>query len=462
MTDRPIRLAPPIYGPQPPGGPPAFLLARREPAGLLGPGRSVPPPALGPGAPAPRLLGPGSWLEPTAPRLEPGTPRATPRPARRPPARLLTVLLALASAGAGFLAGSPHGSEPAPARSAAGGSPSPSPLVRVASAGLGDDVSAVARAALPSVVTIVVSGSRAAADPFGGAATPYRSVGSGVVVGAGLVLTNRHVVVDAASSVTVVDQAGARHQASVYGVDSLTDLAIVRVAGAVLPVARLGDSDSLAPGQTVVAIGSPLGTYTGSVTAGIVSALGRSITAADGFGGSEALNGLIQTDAAINEGNSGGPLLDASGAVVGLNTAVNQGAQGIGFAIPIAFARPLIEQAAAGQPLARAYLGINWSVLPPDPLADPPAASLPPVAGAYLGAAPDGTVVMPGSPAALAGLAEGDVITAIDGVALGRARTIDTVLATHKPGDRVTLSLWRAGATSRIEVVLATRPPRTA
>ena len=182
----------------------------------------------------------------------------------------------------------------------------------------------------PSVVTITTVG----------AGRGTSGVGSGVIVDArGWILTNNHVVADS-NSMTVTLADGRTFDGTVAATDATHDLAIVKVDATGLPTATLGDSTTLQVGQLVVAIGSPLGTYTGSVTSGIVSALGRSITIER-----ESLTDLIQTDAAINPGNSGGPLLDASGKVIGIDTAEAGSAQGIGFAIPIETAKALIAQA---------------------------------------------------------------------------------------------------------------------
>ena len=197
----------------------------------------------------------------------------------------------------------------------------------------------VAAKASPAVVRIEVNGS---VDTSQGI-IPERGVGSGVIYDAnGWILTNRHVV-EGSDRLSVELNDGRVLPGSVYGIDTLTDLAIVKIEAADLPVANLGRSSELKVGQLVVAIGSPLGTYSNSVTSGIVSAKGRTILA----DGNENLNNLIQTDAAINPGNSGGPLLDAGANVVGINTAIAADSNGIGFAIPIDIARPIMQQAVA-------------------------------------------------------------------------------------------------------------------
>ena len=204
----------------------------------------------------------------------------------------------------------------------------------------------IVASATQSVVTITAEGmSRGQFSPFG---VPSRGVGSGVVVTAsGLILTNNHVVEDA-RTLTVTTSDGQELSATVVSTDPRHDIAIIRATGGTLVPATLGDSAKLEVGQTVLAIGSPLGEFTETVTRGIVSALDRSLTVGDQqTGRSENLAGLIQTDAAINPGNSGGALINDLGEVIGMNTAVAGSAEGIGFAIPINAAKQIIDQAVA-------------------------------------------------------------------------------------------------------------------
>src|SRR5260221_2645027 len=223
-----------------------------------------------------------------------------------------------------------------------------------------DESSAVIDAAAkvsPAVVRITASGTAVGA----GEAIPETGVGSGLIFdAAGWILPNKHVVLTSdnsvASTLPVDLKDGRQFEGTVYGIDTLTDLAIVKVPATGLPSAPIGGSSDLKVGQLAIAIGSPLGTYSNSVTSGIVSATGRSVVVQSGV----RLNNLIQTDAAINPGNSGGPLVDAAGAVIGINTAVAEGSNGIGFAIPIDIARSIMRQAVAGQPLARPYIGIRF------------------------------------------------------------------------------------------------------
>lgn len=200
-----------------------------------------------------------------------------------------------------------------------------------------------AAAVSPAVVTITTQSTQS-----GGFGRSFQAtgVGSGTIFdSAGWILTNRHVV-EGATTVSVQLADGRAFTGTVYGMSSTTDLAIVKIQATGLPTAAIGDSHTLEVGQRVIAIGDPLGDFQGTVTTGIISALGRSIDVEN-----EHLSGLIQTDTAINPGNSGGPLLDTTGKVIGVNTATASTAQGIAFAIPIAVAQPLLTAALAGQPI---------------------------------------------------------------------------------------------------------------
>jgi len=210
-----------------------------------------------------------------------------------------------------------------------------------------DDISDVVAAARESVVTITASG--VSRSRFSAFEIPTTGVGSGVILTSdGYVLTNRHVV-GGSRSLTVSLSDGRELPATIVQVSDQTDLALIKVDATGLSAARIGDATAIKVGQTAIAIGSPLGTYTETVTRGIVSGLGRDITVSDpATQAQERLTGLIQTDAAINPGNSGGPLLDASGAVIGINTAVATSAEGLGFAIPISAAADLIAVASSG------------------------------------------------------------------------------------------------------------------
>lgn len=216
------------------------------------------------------------------------------------------------------------------------------PVARTVETTVDGDITSVVAAARQSVVTITADGpTSGGVSPF---SVPSSGVGSGVILTTdGYILTNRHVVEDS-QQLTVAIADGTELTARIVRISDDTDLALIKVEASALRAAPIGDSSALQVGQTAIAIGSPLGTFTETVTRGIVSGLDREITVTDQSTGRQTtLNGLIQTDAAINPGNSGGPLLDGAGNVVGINTAVAGNAEGLGFAIPIAAAGDLIS-----------------------------------------------------------------------------------------------------------------------
>ena len=302
----------------------------------------------------------------------------------------------------------------------------------------------------PAVVTIESRGT----GPFGGA----DGTGSGVIYHAdGWIVTNRHVV-QGADQLTVVTNEGREYAAEVYGIDTLTDLAIVKIDASGLPVAPVGTSADLELGQIAIAIGNPLG-YESTVTTGVISGLGRNIVASDATQTSaEQLNNLIQTDAAINPGNSGGPLVNSAGQVIGVNTAVSTSPEGvgIGFAIPIDFAKPIMEQAVAGDPLVRPWIGVYY--LPVDP-ALAAEEGLPVEYGALLATSiGGGDPIVDGSPAERAGLRAGDVIVAVDGEQVTERRDLSTLLLGYLPGDTITLRVLRESSTTEVQVTLGELP----
>jgi serine protease Do len=247
----------------------------------------------------------------------------------------------LASVGTTALVGGLRGSTPT--------SPTAAPVATANAAVTGsravtEDLTGIVATARESVVTITADGASAKGlSPF---SVPTTGVGSGIILTTnGYILTNRHVV-EGSSSLTVALADGTEYPATLVKVSSTTDLALIKIDATGLSAATIGDSSKIQVGETAIAIGSPLGTFTETVTKGIISGLGREITVRDEQTGQPTqLTDLIQTDAAINPGNSGGPLLDASGAVVGVDTAVAGSAQGIGFAIPISAASDLIDLA---------------------------------------------------------------------------------------------------------------------
>jgi serine protease Do len=318
-----------------------------------------------------------------------------------------------------------------------------------------DESSAVIEAVnkvTPAVVTIQSTG--------GGLLGTESGTGSGFIYEAdGWILTNRHVVQDA-TEILVVLSDGREFPGEVYGIDTLTDLAIVKIDATDLPTAPIGTSADLEPGQLAIAIGNPLG-YENTVTTGVVSGLGRQIQASDASQTSaETLRNLIQTDAAINPGNSGGPLVNSAGQVIGVNTAVSTTAQGLGFAIPIDVAKPIMQQAVDGEQLVRPWIGIYYVPIDPALAAEQ---DLPVDYGALVGTAggAGGQAVFPGSPAEAAGLQEGDIIVAIDGEQIGPDTDLSTLILPHAPGDTITLRVLRGNSVSEVEVTLGELPADT-
>ncbi len=397
------------------------------------------PPPYSPSAPP-------AWVD-----MAPVQPRRDRRLGRVAGVAGLALLAAVVGSGAtvGALATGGYLDRPtsAPAAAATTNTSNPSVTTDITNVPTSDTASAAAKA-LPSVVTIEILG----------AGGQTAGAGSGIVFDSnGWILTNRHVAT--AGSSFMVDLAdGRRLPATVYGTDTLTDLAIMKVNATGLTAATLGSSSNVQVGEPVLAIGDPLGTYPNSVTSGIVSGLNRSITAgSQGSGFTEDLSDLIQTDAAINPGNSGGPLVDLNGHVIGVNTAGSTQAQGMGFAIPIDLAKPLMQQALAGQQLARPWLGVSFVDI------DPTVATqnnLSVTSGAWITASGStgGSAIIAGSPAAQAGLRANDIITAVDGVKIDQTHSFIELMSTHGPGSKVTLSVLRGGQTLTITVTLATRP----
>ncbi len=304
----------------------------------------------------------------------------------------------------------------------------------------------------PAVVTITPRGRD-------GAIVFDEGVGSGVIFHSdGWVVTNRHVVCGA-DSLSVQLANGQRFEGEDHGLDAVPDLALVKIEGEGLPAVAMGNSSTLKVGQLAVAIGSPLGTFTNSVTTGVVSAMGRHINVNDvcSNGGMESLRNLIQTDAAINPGNSGGALVDSDGSLIGINTAIAGDAQGIGFAIPINLARPIMQQAVEGESLSRPWMGIYYTALTP---------VLQDQRGLLLGYGalieqPDQIVdeaVLEGSPADEAGLQAGDIITHIDTIKVDGDNPLDEILTQYRPREEVSLRVLRGDGVVDLLLTLGTRP----
>lgn len=281
--------------------------------------------------------------------------------------------------------------------------------------------------------------------------------GSGFFISSdGFILTNRHVVEDQQATYSVVTSDGKEYDAKILARDPVRDVAVIKIEGSGFPVATLGNSDGLKIGQTVIAIGNSLGEFSNSVSRGIVSGLKRNLSAGSGFGDSERLTDIIQTDAAINPGNSGGPLLDVEGNVAGINVAVAQGAQNVGFALPINQAKRIIDQVKNGTKISVPYLGVRYIVINSSVQKD---ASLPFDYGVLVlrGDKMTDLAVIPGSPADKSGIIENDIILEVDGQKIDQNNQLGDLIAKHNVGDTLTLKIWHKGETKNIEVKLEER-----
>ncbi len=331
----------------------------------------------------------------------------------------------------------------------------------------GELISSIAKQVGPSVVSVNVTGQSQQTDFFGyGTSAPQQSAGTGIIISKdGYIITNRHVVPAGTTSVSVTLSDGTElSNVEVVGrtndSDSL-DIAFLKIKdtkGKVLQPAKLGDSSKVQVGDRVVAIGNALGQFQNTVTSGIISGFGRSVQAGDssGTGESETLQNLFQTDAAINEGNSGGPLVNINGEVIGINTAIaGQGAQNIGFSIPLDDAQGLITSVLTKGKLERPYLGVRYIALTDDYAYQ---YNLSVKRGAYI--APGGTQasIQPGSPAEKAGLKEKDIITKVDGVAIDETHSLTSLIGKHAVGDQSTLTIIRDGKEQSIKVTFTAAP----
>ncbi|MFA5317986.1 MAG: trypsin-like peptidase domain-containing protein [Patescibacteria group bacterium] len=278
--------------------------------------------------------------------------------------------------------------------------------------------------------------------------------GSGFIISTdGLVVTNKHVVLDEEAEYTVLMNDEKKYDAKVLARDPVNDLAVLKIDAQDLPTVELGDSDNLKVGQTLIAIGNALGEFRNTVSTGVVSGLARSITAGGGSGFAEDLTNIIQTDAAINPGNSGGPLLNIAGQVIGINTAVAQGAQGIGFAIPINEVKASIEMVKKNGKISRPWLGVRYVMLTED-IAKQNNLSISEGALIVRGDTRTDLAVVPGSPADKAGLAENDIILEADGHKLTSEDNLAKVISKYKPDDEAELKIWHKGEEKTVKVKL--------
>ena len=333
----------------------------------------------------------------------------------------------------------------------------------------GQLISKIAKNVGQSVVSVDVTGqSAASSDSFFGAqqSQQSQSAGTGIILAAdGLIITNRHVVPSGTTSVSVTLSDGTQYDnVQVVGRTNSSDtldvafLKIQDTKGKTLVPAQLGDSSKVQVGDSVIAIGNALGQFENTVTSGIISGHGRSLQASSGDGSSsENLEDLFQTDAAINEGNSGGPLVNMDGQVIGINTAVAQDSQSLGFSIPINDVSGLIKGVEATGKLQRPYLGVMYVSLTDD-LAKQYDLSV--TRGAYI--APAAIVgqdpIISGGPADKAGVKAGDIITKVNNDTIDQNNSLTGLLDKHNVGDKVTLTIIRNGKQQTIDVTLGAEP----
>ncbi len=335
----------------------------------------------------------------------------------------------------------------------------------------------IAKKALPAVVSINISKNISTQgsgnfpglfnDPFSLLPTPPSSGGSsqnrqlqigggsGFFVSAeGLIVTNKHVVSDAVAQYTVVTQEGKKYPAKVVALDPVLDLAIIKIDGRNFPTLELGDSDRIQVGETVVAIGNALAEFQNSVTKGIVSGINRRLVAGD-IGATELIEGAIQTDAAINPGNSGGPLLDLSGHVIGVNTAISEGAQSLGFALPINSVKRDLDSVKKNGRIIRPWIGVRYVPID-DQLANAQLLSYS-YGALIVGGGTHEPAVVPSSPAAKAGLAERDIILEVNGQRVDTNHSLSALIAPFTVGDKVTLKVSNQGKEKTISLTLEER-----
>lgn len=313
----------------------------------------------------------------------------------------------------------------------------------------------VAEKSSPSVVAIGVT--QRIINPFSPFSDPQsqnNTIGTGWIVTVDstgnktIIVTNRHVVADIGAKYSVVTKDGKKLDINKIYRDPNLDLALVEVVGSDLQSLELGDSSKIKVGQTAIAIGNALGRFDNTVTTGVVSGLGRAVVAGDPFSGeTEKLENLIQTDAAINPGNSGGPLLNSASQVIGVNVATTEGAQNIGFAIPINSVKAIVDEFSRTGSVTRPYLGIRYTVVTRDV--------------AIMNQLPQGAYVqeiVSGSPADKAGVLAKDIIIKIDNESVNNDTKISEVVQNKKVGDQVTLEIWRDGVTKQVTATLTQSP----
>ncbi len=337
------------------------------------------------------------------------------------------------------------------------------------------------QSASPSVVSIVISKNlpiyeQQFINPFGNLpdfgspfnfqipqyvqkGTEYQEVGAGsgfIVTEDGLVLTNKHVVSDKTADYTVLTNDGNKYTAKVLALDPVQDLAIIKIqSDKKFPAIKIGDSSGIQIGQGAIAIGNALGQFSNTVSVGVVSGLGRTVSASGGQGFSEKLEGIIQTDAAINPGNSGGPLINLKGEVIGINTAMADGAQSIGFAIPINIAKKDIDQIIKTNKITYPFLGVRY-VLVDEKIKQK--YHLPVDYGALVLKGSNGEpALVEGSAAQKAGVKEKDVLLEFNGEKITQDNSLEKIVIKYNPGDNADIKILRDGKETHINFVIGER-----
>ena len=315
-------------------------------------------------------------------------------------------------------------------------------------------IAGIASKVTPAVVSIVSS---VYTTNYFGQSSTGQAAGTGMIVTAdGYVLTNKHVV-EGAKDIKIITDAGDTYEnVEVVGTDPLNDVAYLKIKGVSdLPTVTLGDSKTIAVGQPVLAIGNALGAYQNSVTQGIISGTGREVAAADSNGRNvEYLTDMLQTDAAINPGNSGGPLVNAAGDVIGINTAVAGDANGLGFAIPISATKGMLNNIIKNNKAERAYIGVNYITITAEVAKQ---YNLSVNHGAYVKSSSgnrNSSAIVSGGPADKAGIKDGDIITKVGNVEVGRAGSVATLVGEYMSGDTVQFTILRNGEEKVLNVTL--------
>lgn len=302
----------------------------------------------------------------------------------------------------------------------------------------------------PAVVSIVAT---AQIQDLLGQTYTQKSGGTGFIITSdGMIMTNRHVISDKNGKYTVVTNDGKTYDAKVVSLDPANDLGVLKIQADNLSVVSFGDSSKLEVGQRVIAIGNALGEYQNTVTAGVISAINRTIVAGDGSQQSERLENVIQTDAAINAGNSGGPLINLEGQVIGVNTAMDQGGQLISFAIPSNVAKEAMDSVLKHGKIIRPYLGVRYEGITKE-LAEINHLAVNRGALVYSGSQ-DLLAVIPDSPAAKAGLQVNDIITKVNGDEIDQQHSLSQLLQKYDPGTEVELTILRDKNEIKVKVKL--------